>query len=280
MKNKLTVFAVSILCAAHAIASASAQELSAREIAERTKNRPGYIHDEVTALAMDLINSSGQTRSRRFLRYQGKTGNGKDTLIKFLAPADIENTGTLNIEVRDDDDTQYLYLPAARKLRRISTANKDQSWVGSDFSFEDLEELDLDKFDFGLDSPEVIEGHDCFKYWMKPKDEDDSIYGKQVHWVKKQGFLPIRADYYEKDGTLLKRIFYRDLRDTSKITYAWTIVVENVKDSHRTELRREWLLIDTGLPEHLLSTRQLEAPISNYKHPGNLWQLLSRAPGP
>lgn len=244
-----------------------------REIAKRTERRPGYVSSEATALEMKLINARGKERRREFIRYQFKTATGKRTLMKFLYPPDIKNTGTLNQEVWGENDIQHLYLPAAKKLRRITTKNKSQSWVGSDFTFEDLQEIEFDDYQYTFLGMEQIDGHDCYKYSMVPVSPDKSIYSKQYRWVRTKGFLPVKWEYYDMKGRVLKTLHAFDFRKVNGIDYAWKIVAKNVQDNHTTDLTRRWAKLDTGMKEEVVSRRQLKKSIDLYNHPRGLQEM-------
>lgn len=255
-------------------AAVSSEPFDAREIARLSQER--YVGDDSsTALTMKLINARGEIRPREFLRYQIETDSGKITLLKFLKPADIKDTGTLNVEIKGKDDLQHLYLPAAKKLRRVSA--KNQSWVGSDFSYEDLQEIEVDDYRYEAVGAEVLDGFDCYVYTMEPLESDNSVYGKQVRWVTKGTYVPIKIEYYEKNGRLLKTTYASDIRGIEGAQYAWHVVCENAQDGHRTELDRIWIVLNQNLGEGIFTTRHLEKSIEFYDQPKNIWNLWKTA---
>ncbi|MCM8775827.1 MAG: outer membrane lipoprotein-sorting protein [Candidatus Omnitrophica bacterium] len=261
--------------------AASEEKLSGEEIAYRHQYRPTYQHDECTALEMKLINAKGQIRKREFLRYQMKfplEDPGKEplkkTLIKFLYPNDIKDTGTYNEEVSGRDDIQDLYLPAAKKLRRISV--KNQSWMGSDFNYEDLQELEFSDYRYDYLRSEAVDGIDCYVYSMTPVTPDKSIYGKQIRWVEKNEYYLVRTEYYDQAMQLIKTNEFRDFQKVNGVTYAWTILAESLADHHRTEMKRRWIFLETGLDEKRVTTRYLEKPIDTYNHPSDLWTIWKK----
>jgi hypothetical protein len=249
--------------------------LDGRDLMMKIEGRRGYTKNEFTGLEMTLVNSKGKKRIRKFVRYQFKLADGtKKTLMKFLAPNDIRDTGTLNQEVVGENDIQHLYLPALRRIRRIGGQSKSQSWVGSDFSFEDIQETEVDDFTYTLLEEEEIEGHPCYKFQMIPKTDDASSYGKQIRWARKAGYLPVKWEYYDKSGELLKVLYARDLKPVSGIQYAWTLEFHNVQDKHKTLLKRLWLKLDEEIPESIATTRQLKKSINLYTEPSSLKELI------
>lgn len=262
-----------------AVRAEQADSLTGRDIAYRSQYRPSYKTDECTALEMKLVNAQGDVRTREFLRYQGKSLKDgktiKTTMIKFWHPEDIKDTGTYNEEVPGGDDIQYLYLPAALKLRRITA--KDQSWVGSDFVYEDLQEINFDAWRYELLRSDVFDGKDCWVYSMVPIKSETSIYGKQVRWATKKDYLPVKVEYYKKDGSLFKILEATDFRDANGIPYAWKISLRNVEDKHETRLTRRWIFLDTDIDKDVFTTRYMQKSIDFYNHPADLWTIWKKA---
>ncbi len=246
--------------------SADEAALTGRQLAELEKNRPIYNHDDATALQMRLVDREGRVRIREFVRYQMKFPEGKKTLTKFLYPDDIRDTGTLNMEVKGEDDIQYLYLPAAQKLRRIS--GKSQSWVGSDFAYQDIMETDLDDYTFENLGVETVDGYECYKYAQTPVSPDKSIYGREVHWIRKDVHVPVKKELYDKQGKLWKIIHAKVWRDVPVGTpYAWVVICQNMQDGHKTVNIRRWVELDVGLDPSDLSTGNLQKSASFYGRP-------------
>lgn len=263
--------------AAPSVGFADEAPKNGRDLMEKIENRLGYGRSEFTGLEMTLINARGKKRVRTFVRYQLKSEDGeKKTLMKFLKPGDIRNTGTLNQEVVGGEDIQHLYLPALKKIRRIGGQNKSQSWVGSDFTFEDIQETELDDFSYTLLPPEKVDGHLCYTLEMRPKSPENSIYGKQIRWARQEGFLPVKWEYYDKSDKLLKVLYAKDLRPVSGIQYAWTLEFHNVQDKHKTHIKRLWLNLDEDIPESVVTTRYLKKSIHLYNEPSSLKQLIKK----
>lgn len=243
--------------------------LSGREIAQRVQDR--YQGDDVCSVSeMKLISAHGDQRSREFVVYEKTFTDGKKTLMKFLRPAEIKDTGNLIEEIKGADDRQYLYLPATQKLRRVSS--KNQSWVGSDFLYEDLQELELDHYVYETLPRERVDDIDCHVYSMVPTNPDASVYGKQIWWVRMSDYVPVKVEYYKRGGQLLKVGHMSGFRDTNGAVYAWKTVMENREDAHRTELHRRGILVNSGLDDDLVTLRQLETSVDFYDYPPQIWE--------
>jgi hypothetical protein len=125
----------------------------------------------------------------------------------------------------------------------------------------------------------MFDGYECYIYAKVPKPSAESIYGKQVEWVRKDGYLPVKTVYYDKNGKKLKVLEYTDLRKTPPdgIHYSWRIVMTNLQDGHRTEITRLWVFLDTGLDQRYVTTRHLRKPVKFYSHPKGMWNVWDEA---
>ncbi|MCM8775826.1 MAG: outer membrane lipoprotein-sorting protein [Candidatus Omnitrophica bacterium] len=247
---------------------------TAREIAKRTEER-NLGDTMISAIEMLLINAQGQVRRREFVVYRKEFPDGERTLYKFLYPDDIKNTATLNIEVPQKDDIQYLYVPAAKKIRRIST--KNQSWLGSEIYYEDLEEVDLDHWKFELLGSETIDGFDCWIFSQTPVDPDDSMYGKIIRSVRKSDYVPMKRIHYDKNGDLFKYVWMKNWIETDGVFYSWHNISMNMKDYHRTVINRRWIILNHEIPDDFFTTRFAEKSIDFYDRPKNMKKMWSEA---
>lgn len=251
-------------------------EPSGYEIAKRSHER--YIaDDESTELWLLLINNRGGMRKRRLIRFRKSFPDHKSVAMKFFYPEDIRNTGVLNVErPQEKYDTQFLYLPAVKKLRRMSSANKEQRWVGSDFFFEDIQEIKLNEWDYKRLADDTFDGADCYLVEWLPKSGSDTVYARQVRWYRKDGYLPVRIDYFDAKGNLWKRFTATDLRNVQDVQTAWIVAMEDFQTSHKSIMYRRWMIYDAGLPDDYFSTRNLEKDVSTYSMPSDLWGLIDR----
>jgi len=223
-----------------------------------------------------LINSRGEIRTRRLLRLRKNFPGHKRVLLKFISPEDIRDTGFLNEErPKEKYDTQFLYLPAVKKLRRISAANKEQRWVGSDFFYEDIQEIKFDDWDYRRLDDDSFDNYPCYVVEWLPKPDTETVYGKEIYWYRKEGYLPVRIDYYDKKGGLWKRVTFYDLRYNQGVWFAWIIKMEDFEANHRSEMYRRWVFFDTQIPDDYFMTRTIERNIASYAHPPDLWEIIN-----
>ena len=166
------------------------------------------------------------------LRY--KTGLSK-TLTRFSKPADMAGVGFLQTMRDDGDDDRYLYLPDLKKSRRIAGALRNNSFVGTDFSFADLDLRDLRESKPKLLGTDKIGKFSYYKLEVVPT-RDDSQYSKFELWVRTDNFLVFKWDMYDKSNTLLKTYQAAEMKRVDGHWYDSRGRIENHRDKHSTDL--------------------------------------------
>lgn len=206
-------------------------------------------------LTMVLTNAKGKTRTST-IRSVSKDGAEKQ-MIWFLAPADDKGVSFLKIERRGKEDEMRLWLPAFKKVRRISSKKKGDSFMGSDLSYEDLTNRELNENTYELLGSEIVAGTDCYVLEIIPKPEVESAYSRHVTWVGKDDAYPVKEESYDRTGRLLKKkVFtYTKIKD---YTTPREIYVENVQKGHNTRLTFDRTEVDTGVGDNLFQEKNLK----------------------
>ncbi|HXJ22208.1 MAG TPA: outer membrane lipoprotein-sorting protein [Polyangia bacterium] len=188
---------------------------------------PREIMDKVTVtrkldgseaqVKMTTIDDKGQSRERELSMatklYDG--GKTEKRVYRFLSPADVQGTSILVYDYEAKPDDVWIYLPALRKTRRVVSSQKAQSFMGSEFSYGDLNIPALDDFDYKLVKEEAVKGEPCWVIDLTPKSKDvaDSEgYSKKTYWVSKDKYAVMRGLYYDKDGKLLKELVAENIK--------------------------------------------------------------------
>ncbi len=256
----------SIIAAALLLAAAgsmTAQKLSGREIMNRNDAQQ-RTKDEQSQLTMELINKKGKKRVRKVTQLTKTRADGNEnSLIRFLAPADVRGTGLLTHEQSDRDDDQWLYLPALKKVRRISASDKSDNFMGTDFAFEDLQPQELDKYQYTLLKTETIDGQECYLIEAIPTDPEEkkaSGYSKRLLWIRTDNFVTVQIHFFDKKQEFFKRFKASEIREIgdSGTWRAHRIVMENLKNGHKTVLLFENYRINQGLGDKFFTRRYLE----------------------
>lgn len=241
---------------------AASEELTGLQIMERNEEQ-NKGDDEFNETSMRLINKRGQER-RRKLEYYKKTDkdDNEKILICFLEPADVKGVGLLTIEHTDRDDDQWLYLPALKKVRRISSSDQGDSFMGTDYTYEDIRSEKVDKHNYEVIGNEVFDGHDCYLIEALPATEEqkkDSGYSKRVIWMRKDIFLMLRVKYYNRKGEHFKTEVRKDIVEAAPNLYRPNFMeMKNHKTGHTTQITFDERKINSGLPDKLFTERTLK----------------------
>lgn len=195
-------------------AAAQSPEEKGRAIAEEVDRRDLGWSDSTTTLEMILSNSQGETSSRE-LRFQSLEvnggGSGDKSLTIFDRPRDVEGTAFLSHTKITEADDQWLYLPALKRVKRISSANKSGPFMGSEFAYEDLLSQEVEKYTYRWLRDEPCGELQCFVIERFPVYEN-SGYTRQVVWIDDKEYRPMRIDFYDRKESLLKTLVYSDYR--------------------------------------------------------------------
>jgi hypothetical protein len=253
---------VAVLFAA-ALAVPAAQDTAewvARQVRDRNTGR-----DSRSEMRMRLIDRQGRVRERvlTMLRLRGEKGKGDRALIRFTYPNDIRNTAFLVWEHPGADDERFLYLPALGRVRRIAGQEKDESFVGSDLSYEDIGGRDISDYTYAFTTEATSwtapDGtrHPAWLLESKAKDQN-AEFPRSVSFVLKDAFVITAADVFNRRNERVKHFEARRLERVEGIWTVLDLVMSNERDNTRTELTTTSIDYNVGLKEDNFSRRQLE----------------------
>ena len=202
----VSVLLMSFLAPQHV--SAQTAEQRGLEIAQEADKRGNGFNDFRAEMEMILKNRQGD-ESRRFIRVMGLEvdGDGDKGLSIFDEPADVRGTAMLTYSHKVDTDDQWLYLPALKRVKRIASRNKSGPYMGSEFAYEDLGSQEIEKYTYKYLRDEVFQGMDSFVIERDPVDKY-SGYTRQVTWIDKAEYRPLKTDFYDRKNTLLKTLTF------------------------------------------------------------------------
>lgn len=211
---------------------------------------------KVMSQTMTLITASGQQRTRELQMWSKQNPSGDQMLARFLAPADVRGTGILM-----NAEDMWLYLPALGRVRRVASHAKKGSFMGSDLSYDDMEQLGskgfCQDFEASLLGEEVLEGADTYLLQLRPVNEDsDYLYLKM--WVDRQVWLPRKIEYFGEKDTVLKVLTTWDLQQIEGRWVAQQMIMEDQQKGSKTVLDVQEVSFAVELDDALFSTRTLE----------------------
>jgi outer membrane lipoprotein-sorting protein len=189
------------------LATAESPEEKGLAIAGEAEMRDAGFQDFTADMRMVLKNRNGQ-ESIRTIRIQTLEAerDGDKSLSIFDEPRDVKGTAFLTYSHKRGDDDQWLYLPALKRVKRISSRNKSGSFMGSEFSYEDIASQEVEKYTYKWLRDEMFEGRQCFVSEQYPVDRKNSGYTRQVIWLDKARYRPLKIEYYDRKNTLLKTL--------------------------------------------------------------------------
>ena len=222
---------------------------SGRDIAEMIENRPAP-DDLINQTVMILTNSKGKTRTHKMIS-KSKNGSEKQ-IIWFMEPKDDRGIAFLKIEHEDRDDEMRMWLPAFKKVRRISSKKKSDSFMGSDLSFEDLSNRRLNSNDYKRLEDAKWLGRDCYVLETVPKKESKSNYVRHVSWIDKNHINILKEQSFNKKNKLEKEKHF-SYETRGKYQLIKKVSVENLLEKHATEITFSDIVINSGISDKLFN---------------------------
>lgn len=227
--------------------SSQAQKLmDGQYIAEKTHERNDGLSLKRN-LIMELKDKRGKTRTRETIALRKYFGKEKRLVIFYETPSSVKGTAFLTFDYPDaaKDDDQWLYLPALRKTRRISAANRGDYFLGTDLTYEDIKlETKISKEDnfYTTIGVEKIDGHDCYVIEAIPKNESIKKvlgYSKGKFWIDSQLWMMRKSETWDVAGNFLKTVTISDIKKVHDIWTIHLIKVVNHKTKHETIFKFE-----------------------------------------
>lgn len=233
-------------------------EWVARQVHDRDTGR-----DSRAELRMRLFDRQGRARERTLTLLTLRQPAGDKTLVRFLYPNDIRNTGLLVWEHPGADDERFLYLPAVGRVRRIAGEEKQESFAGSDLSYEDIGGRDVADYSYSFTDENATwtapDGSRLAAWTLESRAKDrDADFPRSVSLVLKDRFIVVHADVYNERNERAKVFDVRRLERVDGIWTALDLVVVNEQQKTRTELVTTSVRYNVGLTDNDFTRRQLE----------------------
>lgn len=220
-----------------ALAPVVAASENALQIVQEAQKRSAAKSQRYEGLLQSFEASGKVTEKRWAYERLGSHGQSK-SVIRFMTPAEVKGVALLVVNHPDRASDQWMWTPAIERDRRIATQDRSTRFFGTDFSFEDLEERDVDQFDFALLGEDAIDGVACWKIESTPKQSKTSQYTKSVVWVRKDNYASARLESYIKD-LAVRRLNYTDVRNLQGIWTAHVMTMTDLKRGSHTTLTLE-----------------------------------------
>ncbi len=219
------------------------------DISARSDRSDKGFGDSKVEARMILRNAAGQetTRDLSFSTLEKADESvGDKSLVVFLSPPDVKGTALLSHAKILTTDDQWLYLPALKRVKRISSANKSGAFVGSEFAFEDFTITELNKFTYKYIGEETLGGRRMDVIERTPRYEK-SGYAKQKAWVDSEDFQARKIEFYDRKGALLKTLTLSDYRRYGSVWRAHKLSMANAQTKKSTDLAFKNFAFKSGL---------------------------------
>jgi outer membrane lipoprotein-sorting protein len=235
----------------------TAHAISGREVYEKVHEVRSRMLDRKTEVTMVLFDKGGGKRTRTLTEYGKKADpEAYKVLVVFKSPPDLKDVGFLMFAHTFADRDLWAYFPEYKRVRRIPTTSQDDSFFGSDFTYDDFGgPPNLDDYKFSILKEESFDGRPCYVVEVTPKIRRK--YTRYVAWVAKDLWVQLKIDYYQ-DGDIYREGVFRNIKIIEGIPTPLSLKVENRKTGHRTELTIESIKYHTRFPDDLFTQRSLE----------------------
>ncbi len=215
--------------------------------------------DQISDLTMTLTNKAGKTRVRKIKQFSKDVSGGEKRIMFFRSPADVRNTSfmTWSHDAAGTDDDQWIYLPALKKVKRISSDGRSDYFMGSDFTYDDLGDRHPEDDVHTVIREEKLDGEDFWVVESKPKDSE-YMYSRTVTWIFKDRPIGKKKVFYDEDGDELKTLEVLAFEKTKGYLIITRSRMSNTQKKHTTDMRLENLVVDGGVSARKFTERMMK----------------------
>ena len=197
---------------------------------------------------LQVFDAKGKVSDKRWtLERIGAHGDSK-MVLRFTAPAEVKGVALLVVNHPDRASDQWMWTPGIERDRRIALQDRSTRFFGTDFSFEDMEERDVNQYDYVLLGDDTVDGQACWKIQTTPKQAKSSQYSKAVVWVRKDNYAVTRVESYVKDQAV-RRLAYGDFVNIVGIWTARQLEMSDLRRGSRTRLTLDKLQYNVAMKE-------------------------------
>jgi len=240
------------------MASAETPEEKGLKIAQSIDRANEGYGSESSTMEMTLVNAHGDRTTRKMKSMILETStDGDKSRIEFDWPADVKGTRMLTWTHKKEDDDQWLFLPAIKRVKRISSKNKSGSFMGSEFTYEDLSSQEIEKYKHKFLSDETVEGRKMWRVERIPTAAE-SGYSKQITWVDRELNNPVKIEYFDRKGELLKTAIFSDYKKFGKYWRLGKLEVVNAQTRKSSVLVWHDRKVGATLDSALFDSDELE----------------------
>lgn len=252
-------FLMAIVAICLSLQCAWAAEPTAREIMEKQQK----LHEaasERSSLVMILVDRKGGKKKRVVRSFKKNTADGLGrSLLLFTEPADLDGTAILSVETEPGKGSQWIYLPATKKMQRVASRVKTDYFMGTDLTYEDMETDDLENYDLTLTGTSQVDGQDCWVIEAQPATDaqrKESGYSKRIFHVRKDITFTVKVEFFDRRGRAVKTQTNHDLENVQgDMWVARKSLIDNKRARHKTLVGLAAFEVDVDLPDEIFTER-------------------------
>jgi outer membrane lipoprotein-sorting protein len=207
----------------------------ARQIVEESQRR-GRADSQRYEGSLEVIGANNKVSKKHWQSDRLGSYGASKAIIRFTEPAEVKGVALLVVNHPERSSDQWMWTPAVGRDRRIAQQDRSTRFFGTDFSFEDLEERDVNQFDFSMQGEEPIDGAACWRIESKPKQGKSSQYTSSRVWIRKDNYVPVQYENYVKEK-LVRRLVEKDIRNIQGIWTALLLEMTDLGRNSRTILK-------------------------------------------
>jgi len=239
-----TIGVIALVCSARAVLRAADDP---RQIVGESQKRTNATSQRYEGL-LQVFDARGKIVDKQWtFERLGAHGQSK-SVLRFTAPAEVKGVALLVYNHPDRASDQWMWTPAIERDRRIALQDRSTRFFGTDFSFEDLEERDVDQYDYVLQGEEAVDGAPCWKIESTPKKTKSSQYSRSIVWIRKDNYAFARVESYIK-ANLVRRLNYSKIENVSGFWTGRVMEMSDLTRGSRTRLTLDKLQYNVALKE-------------------------------
>ncbi len=233
-------------------ASAQPFPIDGSTLAQKVYNREDG-KDSYATVRMLLLDKRGRKRFRTLISATKEYGEIKKSYIQFTSPADIDGTSFLTWENEERENDQFLFLPALNRVRRIVSSQKSSRFVNTDYTYEDMERRKPEQDRHKILREENVGTHECWVLESIPKDAKSTQYGKLISWISKTALLPVKTEYYDSRGKVMKEFTAIEIKQVDGIWSVTESEMHDLKKDHHTYMKTLELHYNRDIPDNIFT---------------------------
>ena len=235
--------------------AATAWAQDAKQIVAESQRRQNVKSQKYQGV-LQVIDSNGKTTEKSWATERSGSWGTSKLIIRFTAPAEVKGVALLVVNHPDRASDQWMWIPSIGRDRRVALQDRKTRFFGTDFSFEDLEERDVEQFDWKLIGEETVDGAPCWKIESRPKQLRASQYTSNLLYVRKDNYVAARIESFSKNQ-LMRKLFYKDIEQVQGIWTARMLEMHDLKRKSTTALKLDKLTFNAPVKEENFTVQAL-----------------------